>query len=156
MRFLVLEGSVLFGVIVILEFHRFKAFVDQIHIVLPDPARPGGTLKVPYALGGIASDPNRSRIIMGKSAEPAVLGLIRRARLACAGHLVIELESTARAPVFFHNTLKHTHHFSCGVHIINLGGYAVIGVDRVSFVVIDPADAGGGTEFTVIIDRAVS
>ena len=156
MGFLVLQRPVLFCVVIILKIHGFKAFMDQIHIILPDPAGPCGTLKISHALGSIASNPYRSCIIMSESAEPAVFGLIRRTCLSGAGHPVVQRQSPACSPAFFKNAFKHTDHFSGGVNVINLGGRAVVGIDRISFVVVNPADAGRNTEFAVIKNRTVS
>ena len=126
--------------VVILEFHGFKFFVDDIHEILPDPARPGSTLKVPDALRRIAAYPDCSRIVVGKTAEPAVLGIVSRSGLACAGHPVIQSQSAACAPSFFHNALQYAHHLSGRVLVIDFGGSSLISIDRISLVVINPAD----------------
>ena len=139
--------------IIILEFHGLQVFVDHIHEILPDPSGPGSALKVSHAFRSVAAYPDCCRVIMSKSAEPSVLGLISRTGLTCAGHSVIQSQAAAGSPAFFHYALQHTDHFSGRVLVIDLGGSTLVCVDRIALVVIDPADAGRNAEFSVILDR---
>ena len=93
---------------------------------------------------------------MGKSAEPSVFGFIRRTGLAGAGHAVVESETSAGAPSFFHYALQYTDHFSGCILVIDLGASGIIGIDLFILVIHDPGDAGWRTVFSVIFQRAVS
>ena len=84
--FLILERSLLFFAVVVLKLNRFQLLVDQIHKGIPDSSGPCGALKSAHALGSITSDPYSGRIVMCKTAEPAVLGIVSRTGLAGAGH----------------------------------------------------------------------
>ena len=128
--FLVLESPLLFGAVVVLEFDRLEVFMDQVHKAVPDPSRPSRSLKSPDAFRRITANPDCRRVIVREAAEPSVLSIVRRSRLACAGHSVPESQAAPGAPVFFHDALQNAHHLSGRVLIIDLGGNSVIGIDR--------------------------
>ena len=128
--------------------------MNDIHEILPDPARPGSALQVPYALGRVAPYPDGRRVVMGEAAEPAVLGFVGRTGLTGTGHPIIKPQAASGAPSFFHDALQHADHLSGSVLVIDLGGSPVISVDRVSFIVDDPADAGRYAVFAVVLQCA--
>ena len=140
--------------VVVLKCYRFQIFVNDIHEVFPDPARPGSALEIPDALRRIAAYPDRRCIVVSESAEPSVLGFIRRTCLAGAGHSVIQPQAASGAPSFLHNALKHAHHLSGRVLVIDLGSGSLVGIDRIASVVINSADAGRNTVFPVVLQRA--
>ena len=156
MGLLVLESPVFLGVIIVLEFHGFEAFMDQVHVILPDPAGPGCALQISDTLRLVAAYPYCCCIVMGKSAEPSVLGFIRSSGLAGCDLTAGEPEPTACSPAFFQYALKHADHLPSGIFIIHLGRRSVIRIDGVSSVVVDPADTGRNSVFTVIENCAIA
>ena len=150
MVILVLEGSLFLGPVVVLKLDRFKLLVDQIHEVFPDLSRPGRALQSAHRFGRITADPDRGRIIMGESAEPAVLGVVCRTGLSCGGHSVVEPEAAAGSPSFFKNALHYADHLSGCVLVIDLGRCSVVAVNRSALVILDRSDAGRNTVFAVI------
>ena len=121
MIILVFQGSLFLGPVVVLKLDRFKLLVDQIHEVFPDLPRPGCALQTAHRFRRVAADPDCGRIIMGESAEPAVLGVVCRTGLACSRHSVVEPEAAAGSPSFFKDALQYTDHLSCRVLVIDLG-----------------------------------
>ena len=154
--FLVFQSPFLFGPVIILKFDRFELFMDPVHELLPDLSGPGGSLKSPHALRSIAAYPDCRRIIVSETAEPSVLGVVCSSCLAGAWHIVRQPQAASCAPIFFQNALKDAHHLPCRVLIVDLGGYPVIRIDRISFIVKDPADAGRYPVFPVILQSAIA
>ena len=156
MIILVFEGSLFLGPVIVLEFNRFESLVDQIHEILPDLSRPGRTLQAAHRFGRIAADPDRGRVIMGKSTEPAVLGIVCRTGLTGSDHAIIQLESAAGSPAFLQDTLQYADHLSGRVLIIDLGRGSIIGINRCSLVVFNRGDTGRNTVFAVIGKRCIA
>ena len=153
---LIFECSPLLGVIVIFELDRIQSFVDGIHEVSPDPSGPCCTLKIAHGFGLITADPYRSRVIMCKSAEPAVFGFVSGSGLTSCRHSVVQSEPAARSPAFFQNTLKNAHHLSGSIRVVDLRASAVISIDHFTLIILDPSYAGRRAVFAVVLDRAVS
>ena len=142
--------------VVILELHRFETLMDLIHEVLPDRPGPGGSLKIIDGFRRVAADPYGSRVVVRKTAEPAVLGLVRGAGLAGGGHAVIELKSPAGSPALLENAFQNADHLSgrvCGIHRRFLRAGLV---DHVSLVVLHVLNACGCAVAPVVFKRRVT